>query len=481
LKKGKKTYRRRIAAIKNTVSKHIRKHGSSYVDPNGYLFEYQDTLYRAIHREAKQFYLSLFTDGTIDALSAEYSLVPSAIADVRIDDSDVGLIVEHERIEPATYCVEWCPEMLFDAAAATVDLLRAVLQKNATLQDAYPWNIMFRGVKPVFVDLTSIVKIDTPLLWQAYDQFQAFFLRPLALSAQGKGAIARTLLYNNISGISLQDFFKHSNFSYKLAHPMTGIACMLDDAIQRNARLRRQLRRATVSTNMRVNNEVRSRFYQRIMRKLNGLRISGRGDVWTRYYEEIGSGVNKDFKRQVVAEILDAIRPPTVVDIGCNTGVFSILAAERGARVISIDSSEACISRLYAHAKASCLSITPVISDIVCPTPPFGYMGIQYPSLIHRARSKLVLCLGLMHHLHIAGRQPFDRIARLLDALSSRYLIFEFVAMDDANNELLGARRTIDYTLESVITEIRRYFPEINIRDSDRCTRKILLCSKPGI
>ena len=65
-----------------------------------------------------------------------------------------------------------------------------------------------------------------------------------------------------------------------------------------------------------------------------------------------------------------------------------------------------------------------------------------------------------------------------MDALADQHLIFEFVAMDDENNDLLGAGREIDYDLESVTVELRRYFPAIETFDSDRPTRKILLCSK---
>jgi SAM-dependent methyltransferase len=405
-------------------------------------------------------------------------MVPSTITDIEIDDANVSLVVQHERVKPATYCVEWCPGMLFDAATTTVDLLDALLDRNAILQDAYPWNILFRGVNPVFVDLTSIVEINTPLLWPAYDQFQAFFLRPLALASQGKGNVARALSYQNISGISLEDFYKNTTFLYKLTHPLTGVGLIVDRLIQRNSSLKNRLRSATAHANVAMNKQVRARFYKGLRQKLNAFKFSARGDVWSRYYEEIGPAVDKDMKKQIVAEILNLLRPATVVDVGCNTGVFSVLAAENGAHVISIDSSEACISQLYAHAKARALDITPVISDVLCPTSSFGYMGTQYPSLVDRARSEVVVCLALMHHLHITGRQSFERIARLMDALSSQYLIFEFVAMDDPNNDLLGAGRNIDYNLVSVTAELRRYFPEIDIRESDRLTRKILLCSK---
>lgn len=456
----------------------VERSVSSYVDPNGYVFSHNGTIYRAIRTSAVSFYRRLFQDGTIAELTRTRHLVPSAMTEIEIDDPDVGVIIRHETVEPASYCVEWPPEMLKRAGLITIDLLSDLLDRNATLQDAYPWNILFRGAEPVFLDLTSIVEIDTPHLWPAYDQYQAFFLRPLMLSCQGKGTLARALMLNNIAGITRQDFYCHANFTYKLAHPFAGLGFLADRFIQGNPGLKRRLRRAAQRGGKSVDKPIRARFYEGLRRRLKALRFDQTADVWSGYYQELGPGVDKDAKLRTVGDLLDRLGPQTVLDVGCNTGVFSVLAAKCGARVISIDISEACINRLYNRAAADDLPITPLISDILCPTPAFGFMGVQYPSLIERARSDTVLCLALMHHLHITGRQSFDRIARMLDALAKRRLIFEFVAMDDENNDLLGAGRDIDYNLERVMTELRRFFPGIEIFDSDRPTRKLLLCTK---
>lgn len=456
----------------------IERDASSYVDPQSYLFHYQGSVYRAVRRSAAPFYRQLFDEGVIDILTETRNLVPSRISDLRIDDPDIDLIIQHQTIEPSTYCVEWCPAMLRDAAAATVELLAAVLEHNAILQDAYPWNILFRGVEPVFVDLTSIVKVETPHLWPAYDQFLACFLRPLELAQQGKGVVARALLMNNITGIRRDDAYRCAGLSYKLGHPLAGLGYLADRKIQRSAKLKSRVRRFASWHPMAADDRLRARFYERLRRKLDGFRFESGGDAWNAYYAGIGPGVDKAAKLHTVAKLLERMRPATVLDLGCNTGVFSFLAAERGARVVAIDKSEACIGRLYDEAKARGLEITPLVSDVLCSTPAFGFMGAQYPPLIERVRSEVVLCLALMHHLHISGRQSFDRIARLLDALAARHLIFEFVAMDDENIDLLGAGRAIDYDLSHVISELRRYFRNVETFESDRSTRKILLCSK---
>jgi len=97
--------------------------------------------------------------------------------------------------------------------------------------------------------------------------------------------------------------------------------------------------------------------------------------------------------------------------------------------------------------------------------------------MVERFRSEVVLCLAVMHHLHINGRQSFDRIARLMDALSQKAVIFEYVDRTDDNIHLLDHGRNIEYDLERVSGELSRYFT-VTPFASDRATRKILLCEK---
>ncbi len=459
--------------------KDIQKDLSSYVDPNGYVFSLNNNIYRAIKKEKTQFYNALFSKKIIKHLIDNNNLVDSEITDLEIDDPMIGLILKHQKIEPVTYCNEWCPSMLYDAAKVTIDLLNTLLKYNLILQDAYPWNILFEGTKPIFIDFTSIAKIENSLLWPAYDQFLSFFLHPLKLTSQGKANIARMLLYDNIKGIPFNEFYKNTVFLYKLTHPFERIKYFVDNKFQKNTKLRRLLIQQTQKRKpIEINNWVRANFYKKINKNLFSSKNKNQSDIWTTYYENIGREIDKEVKVQIIHKLLKRINPKTVVDLGSNTGVFSIMAAELNARVISIDSSIACIDNLYLMAKNRQLNITPIVSDLLCTTPSYGFMGIQYPSLIDRCRSDLVLCLAIMHHLHITGRQSFERITQLLDSLSKNFLIFEFVSKEDDNNLLIGAGRPINYSLSTVSNALSSYFGNIDIFDSDRPTRKILLCSK---
>jgi len=89
-------------------------------------------------------------------------------------------IFEHEAVAFANYPYEWAPEMFAAAARLTLDLATRILPLGFNLKDGSPWNIMFRGTEPVFLDMASFERRD-PLarLWMPYGQFVRTFLLPL--------------------------------------------------------------------------------------------------------------------------------------------------------------------------------------------------------------------------------------------------------------------------------------------------------------
>lgn len=458
----------------------VRVSASSYVDPNGFLFEHGGRLFRAVRSQVSPFYRRLLDDRTVVNLISSGRLVATRPADVTLGDPAFDLFLRHDRIEPLTFCVEWTPDMLKDAALLTLDLLDELVEKDSTLSDAYPWNILFQGAKPVFVDFTSITPASGNLIWPAYDQFVSFFLRPLELMRLGKGKIARGLLFDNIAGIGRRDFIESAGSALLFRRSGLVLGLWLDEWFQSRPALKAAMRRSLSRLPNRVDARLRRQFVRRLRAQVESIRFPARRDAWSEYYRQLPGVVDRNVKVKAVEGIVDRLRPETVTDVGCNAGVFSLIAARAGARVIAIDGSEACVNSLYLEAKRENLPITPLVANLVCPTPPFGFLGNQYPGLVERVPADLVFCLGLMHHLHVSGRQSFERIALLMDRLAKRHLVFEFVSMEDENNDLIGAGREIRYDLDSVLAALKRHFPEVVQLDSDRPTRKLLVCSKPS-
>ena len=451
---------------------------SSYVDPNGFVFQHRGGYYRAIYKHATGFYRALFDNGTVDRLVAGHALVPTEMTDIRLDDPAIGMVLKHEAVEPLNYCVEWCPSMLRDAGLALLDLSLAILDQECILQDCYPWNVVFRGTQPVIVDFTSLTKAETPLLWPAYEQFRAFFVRPLQLCSQGKGKAVRALLSNNILGVSAEDLQLFSGTAYRWMHPSAGIEARMDSMLRKHPRWQSGLRKRLAQQHSKPDSGMRKRFLTGLQKKLASFAFGGKNDIWASYYAQMDPSVDRKKKLETVENILRELRPQTVLDLGSNTGVFSAIAASQGCRVVALDSSEACMEQLYANARERKLHITPLLADLYCPTPPGGFMARQYPGLLDRVGSELVLCLGLMHHLHITGRQSLQRIADFSAGLAQKHLVFEYVAAEDDNSVLLTAGRPIQYSLDDVQKELGRHFGRVDCVPSDRPTRMILICSK---
>jgi len=92
----------------------------------------------------------------------------------------VGAVFEHEKIEFASYPYEWVPEMLYAAGQLTLDLSQSCLDGGYSLKNATPYNILFKGSSPVFVDLLSFERRNAcDPMWKPYGQFCRTFILPL--------------------------------------------------------------------------------------------------------------------------------------------------------------------------------------------------------------------------------------------------------------------------------------------------------------
>ena len=449
---------------------------ASYIDPFGRLERRAGVYVRHVSAEASAWLKPLQDRGVLEAWRDRCNLIPcTAIGQAGAGDRHAsGWTVSHPEIRPLTLPAEWCGSMLRDAALTTLDMVLAADEEGLTLQDAHPHNIVFDGARPVFVDLTSIIPQATDRIWDAYGQFLDFFRNPLLLHADGKGDRARAMLLNPVRGAPLTDVYPLLSLSSRTRRLGLTAARWLEVWLQRNSSLRRRLRSAAMRTGRPVDPAVRTRFLTRLRQTTTGIEPRRPAlDTWEAYYDKAD---REGLKLQAVDRILRAEKPQTVTDIGCNTGRFSMLAADAGARVLAIDGSEPCIEALYAEAKRQNATVTPIVADILSPTPGHGFMASEYAALPERAQSDAVLCLGLVHHLLVNGRQTESRVADLVRALSRRLAIIELVDPDDENVTLLNSARPVTYRSETLADALAQRFASVELIESDRATRKLAIC-----
>ena len=114
------------------------------------LFSWNGNLYRAIHASAIAQFEQFFSAGIADELMEKRLIVETDIEPRSLEG--YNMVLRHRRIPFVTYCFEWPAEALRDAAIALIDLNIALAKHGLATQDAHPWNILFDGPRPVFVD-----------------------------------------------------------------------------------------------------------------------------------------------------------------------------------------------------------------------------------------------------------------------------------------------------------------------------------------
>ena len=112
-----------------------------------------------------------------------------------------GMLLEHTPIAFANYPYEWAPRMLLAAASLTIQMASEAVEAGFMLKDATPYNIMFEGARPVFLDLLSFKPRDPREgLWRPWAQFTRTFVYPL-LASRYFGLRLDEVLLSNIDGV----------------------------------------------------------------------------------------------------------------------------------------------------------------------------------------------------------------------------------------------------------------------------------------
>jgi hypothetical protein len=415
----------------------------SFRDPSGYVFARDGRIFRAIDEPCRQLLQDLDHSSLLPKLMAESMLVRTTfVADAALQaalsDEHPGFVhfVEHEVLKPITYPYEWSVSMLADAGAATVDLQLRLLEEGCSLKDGTAFNIQFVRGRPKFIDLTSLERPKRLDFWFAMGQFNQMFLFPLLLCRYG-GWDLRSYFQANLGGRDVEQVAKGFGWLQKL-RPRMLLDVTLPMLLTRWADKSAGSWRKTMETPRRSAAPQIANL-RRLRTKINRLAAGykPRG-IWSDYtkicnYEE-GA---EQAKKALVKQFFLSTKPETVVDLGCNTGDYSRLAAECGAEVVAADADHDAVEVLYRRLREEPAAITPMVIDLCNPSPGLGLMNRERPPFFARIQGDCVLALALLHHLLVSGNLTLDAVCELLASLTRRDLVLEFIPTDDSMFERL--------------------------------------------
>ena len=353
---------------------------------------------------------------------------------------EVAAVLEHDVVPVVSYPYEWTFGMLKDAALLQLQLLREALAEDLVLKDATPYNIQWRGIRPVFVDVGSFEPLEPGDPWVGYRQFCMLFLYPLLLAAY-KGVPFQPWLRGSIDGISPQEM-----------RGLISLRDLLRRGVFTHVHLHSRLERRHGTTDRDIRAELRRAGFRKELieanvRRLEKLvrRLRPRGAIsgWTDYHATTSYTEREaDRKAQFVATAVGARRRSLVWDLGANDGRFSRLAAANADYVVAIDADAAVADALYTALKAeAAASILPLTMDLVDPSPGLGWGGRERGPLEERGRPELTLCLALVHHIAITASVPIRAFLEWLRSLGTE-LVIEFPTREDPMvQRLIAAKR----------------------------------------
>jgi SAM-dependent methyltransferase len=155
---------------------------------------------------------------------------------------------------------------------------------------------------------------------------------------------------------------------------------------------------------------------------------------------------SKRNKEEFIKSFLLRERPSSVLDMGCNTGEYSRLAAKYVKTVLALDADHNCIDALYNLAKKTGEPIQTLWMDIANPTPAMGFNCLERKSIFDRVKCDAVMALALVHHLLISSGARPALIRDCLFALGTKFVLVEYVHPSDVQFRSLVGLRQKDYS-----------------------------------
>jgi SAM-dependent methyltransferase len=433
----------------------------------------------------------LMTDGSVvrtralDAAERDGLLADASIAELYRSQGG-QTILEHERIDFPSFPYEWTPEMLHAAGMLTLDLAQSLLAGGLGLKDATPYNVLFRGPDPVFIDVLSFERRHPgDPTWLPYAQFVRTFLLPL-LANRAFGLGLDQILTTRRDGLEPEEVYRWSKPLQRIRPPFFGLVSMPTWLGGRHQKDDHSIYQKKLLANPEKARFILESVLQGLRRTLRRLKpAEGAHSVWSDYMTVNNNYTADHFqaKQRFVGEALAELPARSVLDVGCNTGHFSAIAARGGARVVAVDYDPVVLGAVWRQARAELLNILPLAVNLTRPSPGTGWRNQECSSFLDRARGKFdaVLMLAVIHHMLVTERVPLAEIIDLTAELTTNLLIIEYVAPDDSMfRRLTRGREELhrDLTPELFESLCSRYFDVVRVQHMEGTTRRLYVLRK---
>lgn len=423
--------------------------GGSFRDPSGRVIVSADRVIRLVNREGTGDLMAF-----LDSPAAQKYVASGQIVGTRFLERDVlqefpceislrafltdpagSIVVEHDQIPFRNYPHEWPPEMLHAAGVLMLELAESLLVDGLGLKDATPYNILYRGAMPVFVDVLSFERRDpADPIWLPDAQFVRTFLLPLLVNKHFGVPIAQVFVGRR-DGLEPEEVYRIAGPIKRLTPSFLSLVS-LPTWLGKGDPDKSDIYKKRVLRNSEKAKFILSSLIRRSKRALKRLEPTcTMTSTWSEYmhsnnYSEAHFRAKDGFVEGVFREFV----PKRVLDVGCNTGHFSALAARCSASVVAIDNDPVVVGRLWRRANLEKLDILPLVANLSAPTPATGWRNRECLSFLERTRGRFdcVLMLAVIHHLLVTERVPLSEILEVAAEMTTDLCVVEFIGPDDS-------------------------------------------------
>jgi len=419
--------------------------------------------------------------------------------------------LEHKKLV-ISYPYEWPPSMFKKAIILHLKLFSDIKTSNLVLKDALPNNIVFEDTAPVFIDFLSLVfnenlKNEKWLNPENYldprfsiidKMLIPYIILPFLFIFREDYKVAKEILSIrscNTTGIppTWREFFspkilKISKYrrkyfkSYQIALKIIW------------------LRRSLINKHNGFD-----KFINKLTLLIKEIDITPNKSAYSSYYDEkkeansMAEISNFKPKQKTVYDILKSKKAKSVLDIGSNTGWYSVISNRMGAKVISLEQDLSCSDIVFKKAERDGLNILPLMvsfkdltkeiygissSNPIYNSKDFKKIPLYRPG-IERFHSELVLVLGLSHHLLLGEGYSIEKMFEILSQLTQKTLVLEYIDLNDEKIvtepeffKNISKYDATSYSLDKFLNAGKEYFQSVFIHESNPATRKLLVFDK---
>ena len=465
----------------------------SYRDPNNFVLESGGEWYRIASPESARalnklhgspLYSKLVEDGKL----LSFEQIDAGPAQTILDSNQSNLLATQsgtvvfrvEALTNITYPWEWPDFMLREAAALTLELRQGLLDLGLDLKDASAFNVQFRGMNPVFMDLGSIEAWRPNPSWGAVRQFTEHFINPLVVGSHE--TLSSAEVWDLTRGRGLRSGTARAIMPKSLRRKPSLL--ILQSSTQPNHKNRPV--EGKYSAEAKANPELALRATRSLNRKLEKqiarLRPREHNTTWQTYGSrdhytpaqlEAKNAFAIDFVHRVSGGGL-------VLDIGGNDGFTAKAIIDGpGNGVVAMDPDAGALDMLpgKAHNEPKVRShLLPLRADLINLSLGSGLLGSEFTPLTDRIKPSAVICQAVLHHVVITQGVPMQLAVAALAQFGAP-LHIELPLEGDPKVQLLLSQIPDwagDYSLKSLTDALELFYHDVTVLGTTSDYRQIV-------